>query len=55
MVMSTGRGHRRSPTPHPLTRNGFAALQDEYEDGKTVEFSLSSGKTLVVGDSQVRY
>ena len=34
--------------------NVFAALEDECDDGNTVKPSLSTGKTLVVGDSQVR-
>ena len=49
------RGHRRLLTSHPVTRNNFAALEDEYEDEKTDEVSLSSGKTLVVDQSHVTY
>ena len=49
------RKHRRSPTLHPVTRNGFAALEDECEDRKRDKLSLFSDKILVVGVSQVRY
>ena len=54
-VRSRDRGHKSSLTPHPVTRNSFAALEDECEDGKTDKPCLPSRKTLVVSNSQLRY
>ena len=38
-----------------MTSSSFGILENECEDGQADELSLSSGKTLVVGDIKVRY
>ena len=55
-VVTRGKRKQVKPPPQIVTRNSFSALGDECEreDLKVAETALSTGKVVVVGDSQVR-